>query len=116
MDSNRFDNMSRQIGEQSDRRQMLKTAAGGTLALLGMGALSRVALGQDVEAEAGYDGQKCKRDADCKKGLTCKINTGSERGRCRYKHGCGGKKKDACKKDKDCCGGFECKNKKCRRK
>lgn len=116
MDANRFDNMSRQIGEQSDRRQMLKTAAGGTMALLGMGALSRAVLAQDVEAEAGYDGQKCKQDSNCKKGLTCKIATGKDRGRCRYKRGCGGKNKDACKKDQDCCGGFECRKKKCRRK
>ena len=110
MDTNRFDNISRQIGEQTDRRGMLKTAAGGTLALLGMGALSRVALGQDVEAEKGYKGQKCNKDANCKKGLSC------ESGRCQYAKGCGGKKNDACKKNKDCCGGFQCKGKKCKRK
>ncbi len=111
MDTNRFDNISRQIGEQTDRRGMLKTAAGGTLALLGMGALSRAALGQDIEAEGGYKGQNCKKDANCKKGLTCNIS----RGKCEYKKNCGGKKGDACKKNKDCCGGFQCKNKKCKR-
>ena len=111
MDTNRFDNISRQVGEQTDRRGMLKTAAGGTLALLGMGALSRVALGQDVEAEGGYKGQKCNKNKNCKKGLQCGNN-----GKCEYKKNCGGQKGDACKKTSDCCGGFRCKNKKCKRK
>lgn len=110
MDTNKLDNLSREIGEQTDRRGMLKTAAGGTLALLGMGALTRVALGQDVEAEKGYKGQKCKRNKTCKKGLTC-----NQDGVCEYKASCGGKKNQACKKNRDCCGGLKCINKKCKR-
>jgi hypothetical protein len=110
VDTNRFDNISREVGEQTDRRGMLKTAAGGTLALLGLGAVSRVALGQEVEAEKGYKGQKCKRNKTCKKGLTC-----NDEGRCEYKASCGGKKNDACKKNRDCCGGFKCVKKKCKR-
>ncbi|MDQ2654457.1 MAG: hypothetical protein M3Z20_15610 [Chloroflexota bacterium] len=110
MDTNRFDNISRMIGEQTDRRGMLKTAAGGALGVLGLGAVSRVALGQDVEAEKGFKGQPCKRNKSCKRGLICNVD-----GRCEYKAGCGGKKNDACKKNRDCCGGFQCTNKKCKR-
>lgn len=111
MDSNRFDNISRMVGEQSDRRSMLKTAAGGALALAGLGAVGRVALGQDVSAEGGYKDQNCSKDANCKKGLICNVD-----GKCEYQKSCGGKNKDACKKDKDCCAGFQCNNKKCRRR
>ena len=38
MDNNRFDNLTRYIGEQKTRRNMIKAAAGSTLAVLGMGA------------------------------------------------------------------------------
>jgi hypothetical protein len=92
---------------------MLKTAAGGTLALLGAGALSRVAFGQDVSAEAGFKGQNCNSDKNCKQGLYCEQS----RGKCEYEKKCGGKNGDACKKNNDCCGGFQCnKNNKCKRK
>ena len=112
MDSNRFDNISRRIGEQSDRRGMLKTAAGGALALLGATTLSRVALGQDVQAEAGFKNQNCNSDKNCKKGLFCNDN-----GKCEYVKKCGGKGGDACKKSNDCCKGFRCNdNDKCKRK
>jgi len=112
VDTNRFDNISRMIGEQTDRRGMLKTAAGGALGVLGLGAVTRVALGPDVEAEKGFKGQPCKRNSTCKRGLFCNVD-----GRCEYKASCGGKKNDACKNNRDCCGGFQCdkKKKKCRR-
>lgn len=111
VDSNQFDNLSRHIGEQTDRRGMLKTAAGGAMALLGLGALGRAVGAQDVSAEAGYKGQNCNKNSNCKKGLKCGNN-----GRCEYKKSCGGQKNDACKKTNDCCGGFRCKNKKCKKK
>ena len=38
MDNNRFDNLTRYIGEQKTRRNMIKAAAGSTLAVLGMSA------------------------------------------------------------------------------
>jgi len=111
VDANRFDALTRTIGEQTTRRTMLKTAAGSALAALGMGALGRVALGQDVAVESnGFKGDKCKKNKDCKKGLQCKNK------KCKYKHGCGGKKGDACKNNGDCCGGFKCKGKKCKKK
>jgi hypothetical protein len=112
VDTNRFDNISRKIGEQTDRRGMLKTAAGGTLAILGLGAVSRVAFGQEVSAEAGFKGQNCDEDNDCKRGLICNQT----RGKCEYEKKCGGKNGDACTNNKDCCGGFQCNSRKCRRK
>lgn len=112
MDAHHFDTMSRQVGAQTDRRQMLTTAAGGTLALLGIGGFSRAALGQEVEAERGWKGQQCKKDATCRKGLVCNL----ERGRCEYARGCGGRKNDACQKNRDCCAGFQCRRKKCKRR
>ncbi len=113
MDANRFDTLTRTIGEQRNRRDMLKTAAAGTLAVAGFGALGRAALGQDVSIESqGFKGDDCDTDDDCRRGLIC--NAG---GRCEYKKNCGGKKKDACKKDNDCCNGKNliCKNRKCKR-
>jgi hypothetical protein len=108
----RFDRLSRTIGAQTDRRGMLKAAAGGTLALLGVGALGRpAAAAQDVTAESnGFKGDKCDNNNDCKKGLRCGNN-----GRCEYKKNCGGKKGAACKNNGDCCGNLRCKNKRCKR-
>jgi hypothetical protein len=115
VEADRFDRLARTVGDQTDRRSMLKTAAAGALALTGMGALGRVAFGQDVEAEKqkGFKGDKCNNSNDCKKGLRCNNN-----GKCEYKKNCGGKKGDACKKTKDCCknDNLKCKNKTCKRK
>lgn len=117
MDGNRFDAFSRMVGEQTDRRGMVKAAAGGALALLGAGALGRGALGQEVTAESrGFDGDQCKKNSDCKKGLRCDKNNNKNKGRCEYKKACGGKKGDACKNNGDCCKNFKCKSKKCKKK
>ena len=116
MEADGFDRLARVVGDQTDRRSMLKTAAASALALTGMGALGRVAFGQDVAAENnnnGFKGDKCKNNSDCKKGLKCNSND-----RCEYKNNCGGKKNDACKNNGDCCknDNLKCKNKKCKRK
>lgn len=114
MDANRFDTLARAIGEQTDRRRIVKTAAGGTLAMLGLGAISRAALGQDVTAESnGFQGDSCDNNNDCKKGLLCN----SSRGKCEYKRNCGGKKGDACKNNGQCCSNknLKCQNRKCKR-
>ena len=73
MDANRFDNLARNVGEQSSRRTMIKAAAGTTLAMLGLGAVGRVALGQDVQAEArGFRRDDCSWNANiCRRGLQC---------------------------------------------
>jgi hypothetical protein len=114
VDQNRFDSLTRRVGAQSDRRSMIKTAAAGTMALLGMGAVGRVALGQDVSSESnGFKGDDCDDNKDCKKGLVC-----NSRNKCEYKSNCGGKKNQACKNNGDCCNGknLKCKGRKCKRK
>jgi hypothetical protein len=116
MEANRFDAVSRSIGEQHGRRAMLKAAAAGSLAVLGLGSIARVALGQDVSAEAkGFKGDNCDNNSDCKKGLVCKDK--NDRKRCEYKSNCGGKKNQACKNNGDCCKNknLKCKNRKCKR-
>jgi hypothetical protein len=113
VDQNRFDHLTRHIGEQTDRRSMFKTAAAGTLALLGVGAFGRAALGQDVGAESqGFKGDSCDENKDCRKGLIC-----NDAGRCEYKKNCGGKKGDACKNNGQCCSNknLKCQNRKCKR-
>ena len=40
MDDRRFDRLTRQVGQQTDRRAMFKTAAGGALSLVGLTALT----------------------------------------------------------------------------
>ena len=113
MDANRFDTLTRRIGAQTNRREMLKTAAAGTLAIAGLGAVGRVALGQEVSAESqGFKGDDCESADDCRRGLVCNVA-----GRCEYKRSCGGKKRDACQKDNDCCKrkNLICKNRKCKR-
>lgn len=114
VDSHRFDNLTRAIGHQTGRRGILKTAAGGTLAMIGLGAVSRAALGQDVTADSnGFKGDNCDNTSDCKKGLICNQS----RGKCEYKANCGGKKNQACKNNGDCCKNknLKCQNRKCKR-
>ena len=106
MDTERFDDMTRAVGEETNRRGMLKAAVGGALGLLGLGALQDVVL-----ASSGFKGDSCNKNKDCKKGLKCQNGK-----RCKYKKNCGGKKKDACQKNKDCCGGLKCRGRKCKKK
>ena len=119
MDGSRFDSIARNVGEQTNRRNVMRTVAGSALAALGLGAVGRVALGQGVHTEAkGYRGDDCSHDAGiCKKGLECD----SDKLTCEYKHKCGnkfrGKKGDACNKNNDCCKdqNLTCDNNKCKR-
>ena len=116
MDGNRFDALSRVVAEQTDRRGMVKAAAGGALALLGTGVLGRAALGQEVSTESnGFDGDECKKNQDCRKGLFCNKSNNKNKGRCDYRKACGGKKNDACKNSGQCCSKFRCKNRKCKK-
>jgi hypothetical protein len=107
MDADRFDDLTRDVGEQTDRRGMFKAAVGGALGLLGLGALQETVL-----AGKGFKNDRCKKNSDCKKGLRCNKN----KDKCKYEKNCGGKKNDACQKNKDCCSGFKCKGKKCKKK
>jgi hypothetical protein len=113
MDDDRFDVLSKSVGEETSRRGMLKAAAGGVLGLLGLGALS-----DGVWAGKGFDGQKCKKNKNCGTGLECrgakkKKNGKDKKGKCRYKNGCGDKG-DLCKNNDDCCGSRKCRNNNCR--
>ena len=66
MDANRFDNLTRTIGKQNTRREMLKAAAGSALAVVGVAAGGRVARGQGVTAQArGFKNDDCFADGDC---------------------------------------------------
>jgi hypothetical protein len=134
MDATRFDRLSRRVGAQTDRREMLKAALGGTLALLGAGTLARDA----AAAATGYNGDTCASAADCQIGLICQGSTSGllggalagtpygpgielplisgRTGVCRYRDGCA-KSEQACRNTGDCCSGLglHCHNNKCKR-
>ena len=135
MDNQRFDRLSRHVGKQSTRRGALKAAAGGTLALLGMGAISRTAA-----AATGFEDEPCMANTECRQGLFCQggstgilggaladanygpagislpVLTGRT-GRCRYNNGCANEGQ-ACRRNDDCCNNsnLECNNNNCRRR
>jgi hypothetical protein len=112
MDANRFDRLSRAVGDQMDRRGMFKAAAGGALGLLGLSVLDG-----DVSAK-GFDGDRCKKNKNCGTGLECrgsKKKRKDNKGKCRYRDGCGDKG-DACQNNDDCCGSRKCRDKECRGK
>ena len=116
MDAKTFDRVARIVGDQTSRRKMFKAAAGSTLAVLGMSAVGRVALGQDVStADTGFKGDSCDDSGDCRRGLIC--DQGQRNPTCQYKRSCGGKKGDACKNDGHCCNNrnLVCDNRKCKR-
>ena len=135
MDNRRFDRLTRHVARQTDRRAIFKTAAGGALALLGLGAA-----GRGAEAQSGREGGNCFTDADCETGLICQgvrpsfIGSliaagygpptagtlfGPNPGTCRYRSGdnCA-HSGQFCRNDDDCCNGLnlECHNDKCQRR
>ncbi len=135
MDDCRFDRLTRQVARQTDRRAMFKTAAGGALALFGLGAAGRAA-----GAQSGFEGSRCFTDADCGTGLVCEGVSpsligqligegygppaaeaffGPNPGTCRYRSGdnCA-HSGQACGNDDDCCNGLNlvCHNDKCQRR
>ena len=109
MDASRFDQLARSVGKQTNRRNMVKVAAGSTLAVLGVAAGERSALA------AGFQGDACVDSGDCRRGLRC--DTTLTNPRCAYRRNCGGKNRDACKTDGQCCNNrnLVCENRKCRR-
>jgi hypothetical protein len=109
VDSSRFDDIARRMGEQTGRRGLMKSAAGGALALLGLGVLGRAAVARNGK---GFAGDRCEDNGDCEKGLRC--DRGRER--CEYKQSCGGRSGDACQKRADCCGNLRCRNERCRQR
>ncbi len=135
MDANRFDSLTREVATRTDRRGVLKTVAGGALALLGVNALRRGA-----SADTGFEGDVCATNDDCKTGLVCSGNStgllgGSlagtpygpgvsipliegSTGRCRYHTNTCAKVDQSCQRTDDCCGdqNLVCHNKKCKRR
>ena len=127
MDDKRFDSLTRQVGQQADRRTMVKTALGGALAVLGIGVLDQQGEARTRnksrrnrrENETGYEGDECLTGDDCLTGLVCRgarpgvapgfptpigipAITGSA-GTCKYRDNCGGERGDACRRNDDCC-------------
>jgi hypothetical protein len=88
VDDRQFDNMTRVVGLQSNRRSMLKAAAGGVLGLVGLSALADGALAA-----------KCKKDKDCSSNQVC-----------------ANKKCVECKSDRNCSDKSICKKNRCVRK
>lgn len=132
MDNRRFDRLSRDVGAQTSRRGAFRAAAGGTLALLGLGAVSRRAA-----ASTGFDGDACASTADCRAGLECQGASSGllggllagqpygspgitdappfapSSGVCRNRNSCA-RDGQACDRNDDCCDGLECNNNRCR--
>jgi hypothetical protein len=134
LDNQRFDRLSRHVGKQTTRRGALKATAGGTLALLGLGAISRAAA-----ASSGFNGDECFSSADCRDGLECRNASrgllggtlegtqygppgitnfppfAPSSGTCRYRNGCASQGQ-ACSRNDDCCNGenLECNSNRCR--
>jgi hypothetical protein len=126
MDNCRFDNWTRIIAAQTDRRTAVKGFAGGIAALA---TLARVELGfaQDgdvgVEVKCNVNGQQCKNASQCcslrcKKrrrrdsrgnckaalaGQPCKADIGCEKGVCRNGACVCGTTNDFCTTNDDCC-------------
>jgi hypothetical protein len=88
LDDRQFDDMTRVVGLQSNRRSMLKAAAGGVLGLVGLSALTDGALAE-----------KCKKDKDCSSNKVC-----------------ANKKCVECKSDRNCSDNSICKKNRCVRK
>jgi hypothetical protein len=137
MEETRFDEWPRQVGQQTDRRTIVKTALGGALAVLGLGGLAAHSDARNKRNNrsnrTGYEGDPCASNDDCLQGLRCQgarvgiapgfptpieipVITGKA-GRCRYKKGCGGERGDACKRNGDCCDNenLTCDNNRCKR-
>jgi hypothetical protein len=142
VEDNRFDSLTRHVGRQTARRTMIKTAFGGTLALLGIGIVDQASEARRRNRnkstknrrsnQSGYEGDECASNDDCLKGLRCEgARTGIDPGRptliplpvisgkpgtCRYQKGCGGEQGDACKRNGDCCSGdnLTCDNNRCK--
>jgi hypothetical protein len=107
MDDTRFDAMTETIGTASSRRIVFAALLGGALAAIGADALA-----QERGVEVKGDGETCREDDDCGRGLFCKrIKKKDKRGKksyeCRYIDGCG-ERNDYCDDTGDCCDRLRC--------
>ncbi|MCC7022097.1 MAG: hypothetical protein IT338_04680 [Thermomicrobiales bacterium] len=134
MDPQRFDQLTRRIGRQASRRALVKTSAGGALALLGLGLARRGA-----GAVRGQEGDSCTTSGDCQTGLVCQGASrgllgglvaegpygppgaatlfGPTSGTCRYRDHCA-KSGQYCERNSDCCNGLNlvCQGHECQRR
>ncbi len=87
MDASRFDALSRVVGSQTHRRNMLKTMAAGALGLVGLSALR-----DDASARSCNRNRDCpNRLPKCKNGtcVECLVNSDCPSGsRCNNKNEC----------------------------
>jgi hypothetical protein len=97
MDANRFDTIARVVGSSADRRDLLKTAAGSALGLVGFSALANEVMADDVVIEA----KNCHKDKNCKGDDVCD----------KKKNKC-----VECNNNKDCKNNQKCKKNKCKNK
>lgn len=135
MDPQRFDRITREIGNRTDRRRVFKSVATGALATLGIGLAAR-----QTRAANGQDGDSCTTSSDCETGLICQgassgllggiIADGSygppvastifgpSSGTCRYRDGNCAKSGQYCDRNSDCCNGLnlECRGHECQRR
>jgi hypothetical protein len=137
LEGKQFDALTRHLGRQTARRTMIRSAVGGTLALLGIGIVDQASEARNRGnnnrgRRTGFENDECATNDDCLEGLRCQgakagIAPGfptpiaipvisGKLGQCRYKQGCGGKKNDACKSNNDCCSGdnLTCDNRRCK--
>ena len=98
MDANRFDTIARVVGSSADRRDLLKTAAGSALGLVGLSALANEVMADDVVIEV----RSCKEDKDCKGDDVCELRKNKEN------------KCVECNNNKDCKNNQKCKKDKCK--
>jgi hypothetical protein len=130
LDDCRFDNLTRIMAGESDRRTTVRKLAAGAaaLAMLARAELG-LAEGADVALEANCKGNnaKCKKDKDCcskkctNKGkcqcagnnAPCKRDNGCCSGTCKSGKCECGDKGDYCKNNSDCCS-KTCRDHKCR--
>jgi hypothetical protein len=113
MDDKRFDSIAATIGAATSRRSAFVALVGGALAAAG-GALA------PRSTRAQGEGDSCRDDDDCGRGLFCKRSrrrrgrndrdgrrNRRDRSECRYIVGCG-ERHDFCFDTDDCCGNLRC--------
>ena len=76
MEDNRFDSLTRHVGRQTARRTMIKSAVGGTLALLGIGIVDQASEARNRGRNnrgrrTGFENDECATNDDCLEGLRC---------------------------------------------
>jgi hypothetical protein len=100
MDNCRFDNLTRVIAVQADRRTAVKALAGtvAALATLARAELGFAQIEVGIEVDCRDNGERCRRDDQCCS-LKCKKKNGKKRCKCAGTD-------SPCKADIGCCQGI----------